>query len=171
MPLNSDVSTALQLLEGIQQSLQTCDDPKLEAQANADLNLIISVLENPVFRGIDSLGELNSQIQAHPSILPVDFELSPIGKLVLNLPPAPPGTLFDGGTFDGRTFEPDDQRVPVAKLSLSSSSGGDANSPQLFKPEGSSLGFSVVGLRSEDRGELGIYVQEIQPAGIAGRYI
>jgi multiple PDZ domain protein len=40
---------------------------------------------------------------------------------------------------------------------------------QLFKPEGSSLGFSVVGLRSEDRGELGIYVQEIQPAGIAGR--
>lgn len=217
MPLNSDVSTALQLLEGIQQSLQTCDDPKLEAQANADLNLIISVLENPVFRGIvtvqDSLGELNSQIQAHPSILPVDFDLSPIGKLVLNLPPAPPGTLFDGGTFDGRSFEPDDQRVPVAKLSLSSSSGGDANSPQvaspnlmsltepmpqtpittptyalefqkaidasslgrevhtvqLFKPEGSSLGFSVVGLRSEDRGELGIYVQEIQPAGIAGR--
>jgi uncharacterized protein HemX len=50
--VTTDVSTALQLLEGIQQSLQSCDDPKLEAQANADLNLIISVLENPVFRGI-----------------------------------------------------------------------------------------------------------------------
>jgi hypothetical protein len=40
---------------------------------------------------------------------------------------------------------------------------------QLFKPEGSSLGFSVVGLRSEEKGELGIFVQEIQNTGIAGR--
>ena len=40
---------------------------------------------------------------------------------------------------------------------------------QLFKPEGSSLGFSVVGLRSEKRGELGIYVQGIQPTGIAAK--
>jgi len=39
---------------------------------------------------------------------------------------------------------------------------------QLYKPEGGSLGFSVVGLRSEHQGELGIYVQEIQPEGIAG---
>ena len=41
---------------------------------------------------------------------------------------------------------------------------------QLFKPEGSSLGFSVVGLKSQDKGELGIFVQEIQPYGIAARY-
>ena len=38
----------------------------------------------------------------------------------------------------------------------------------LFKPDGKSLGFSVVGLKSEHKGELGIYVQEIQPEGIAG---
>ena len=37
-----------------------------------------------------------------------------------------------------------------------------------FQPNGKSLGFSVVGLRSEHLGELGIYVQEIQPEGIAG---
>ena len=40
---------------------------------------------------------------------------------------------------------------------------------RLFKPEGASLGFSVVGLKSEHKGELGIYVQEIQPHGIAGQ--
>ena len=40
---------------------------------------------------------------------------------------------------------------------------------QLCKPEGRSLGFSVVGLRSEHKGELGIYVQEIQEQGIAGQ--
>ncbi|XP_011338952.1 uncharacterized protein LOC105280265 isoform X3 [Ooceraea biroi] len=39
---------------------------------------------------------------------------------------------------------------------------------QLYKPEGTSLGFSVVGLRSKDKGELGIFLQEIQPNGIAG---
>ena len=40
---------------------------------------------------------------------------------------------------------------------------------KLYKPEGSSLGFSVVGLKSAHKGELGIYVQEIQPQGIAGK--
>ena len=39
----------------------------------------------------------------------------------------------------------------------------------LYKPDGSSLGFSVVGLKSEHKGELGIYVQEIQPHGIAAQ--
>ncbi|XP_018401391.1 PREDICTED: patj homolog isoform X1 [Cyphomyrmex costatus] len=39
---------------------------------------------------------------------------------------------------------------------------------QLYKPEGTSLGFSVVGLRSKDKNEVGIFLQEIQPNGIAG---
>ena len=47
--------------------------------------------------------------------------------------------------------------------------GRDVKYIQLYKPEGSSLGFSVVGLKSEHKGELGIYVQEIQPQGIAGK--
>lgn len=72
------------------------------------------------------MGELNNQIQAHPSLLPADFDLDPVGHLVLNVPPSAAGVMFEG-----RTFEADDQRVPVAKLSVSSSSGGDANSPQV----------------------------------------
>ncbi len=47
--------------------------------------------------------------------------------------------------------------------------GRDVKYIHLFKPEGSSLGFSVVGLKSEHKGELGIYVQEIQARGIASR--
>lgn len=39
----------------------------------------------------------------------------------------------------------------------------------LFKPENTSLGFSVVGLKDEEEGELGIYVQDIQPSGIAAQ--
>ena len=40
---------------------------------------------------------------------------------------------------------------------------------RLYKPDGASLGFSVVGMKSAHKGELGIYVQEIQPHGIAGQ--
>lgn len=40
---------------------------------------------------------------------------------------------------------------------------------QLFKPDGGSLGFSVVGLKSQEKGELGIFIQELQPNGIAAR--
>lgn len=47
--------------------------------------------------------------------------------------------------------------------------GRDVYTIQLFKPEGCSLGFSVVGLRNESRGELGIFIQEVQLNGIAGR--
>uniref|UniRef100_A0A674BVN2 Multiple PDZ domain crumbs cell polarity complex component n=1 Tax=Salmo trutta TaxID=8032 RepID=A0A674BVN2_SALTR len=38
---------------------------------------------------------------------------------------------------------------------------------ELLKPLSRGLGFSVVGLRSENRGELGIFVQEIQPGSVA----
>ena len=41
----------------------------------------------------------------------------------------------------------------------------------LYKAENTSLGFSVVGLQSEQQGEIGIFVQEIQPGGIAARYV
>jgi len=40
---------------------------------------------------------------------------------------------------------------------------------QLYKAENTSLGFSVVGLRSEHRGELGIFVQDIQASGVAAQ--
>lgn len=169
MPLNADISTALQLLEHIQHTIDS-EDAKPQAQTSDDLNLLISVLENPILRGIvsvqDSLSELNQQLLRHPSILPVDFDITPCGDLVLNVPHTV--ERYDAGfERDYQNHEFDDQRVPVAKLSHSSS--GDTSSPQLFKPEGSSLGFSVVGLRSEEKGELGIFVQEVQNAGIAGR--
>ncbi|CAH1392558.1 unnamed protein product [Nezara viridula] len=71
----------------------------------------------------DSLSELSTQIQQHPSILPIDFDVTEAGKLVLNLPPP----LFEPDFITSPNTEVDDQRVPVAKLSQSSS--GEPNSP------------------------------------------
>lgn len=47
--------------------------------------------------------------------------------------------------------------------------GREIETVKLMKPEQGGLGFSVVGLKSENRGELGIFIQEIQPDGVAGR--
>ena len=55
------------------------------------------------------------------------------------------------------------------KAVMEAAQGREVKYIKLYKPEGSSLGFSVVGLKSAHKGELGIYVQEIQPQGIAGK--
>lgn len=47
--------------------------------------------------------------------------------------------------------------------------GREVEVVDLVKPEKGGLGFSVVGLKSENRGELGIFIQEIQPNGVAKR--
>lgn len=120
MHLNADISSALQLLEDIKQTIDDLDDPKLLTNTK-DLNLLISVLENPIFRNIvtvqDSLTELNQQLVQHPSILPVDFDITPAGELALNVPPG--SELFDppyGVDYPhGRDF--DEQRVPSAPVS------------------------------------------------------
>ena len=51
------------------------------------------------------------------------------------------------------------------------SQGREVETVHIQKPEQAGLGFSVVGLKSENRGELGIFIQDIQPDGVAGRYV
>ena len=46
----------------------------------------------------------------------------------------------------------------------------DVESITLKKPPGGGLGFTIVSLKSQSRGELGIFVKDIQPGGIAARY-
>nr|CAD7407612.1 unnamed protein product [Timema poppensis] len=84
-------------------------------------------------RDEDSLSELNQQLQQHPSILPVDFDITNCGDLVLNVPP--PVDIYDTAfdrEYHQNNHEFEDQRVPVAKLSHSSS--GDTSSPQITSP-------------------------------------
>ena len=47
----------------------------------------------------DSLRELKRQVQLHPSILPADFDITPAGELVLNVPNQSP----DSGNASGTT--------------------------------------------------------------------
>lgn len=265
MIIFSDISTALHLLEHVQERVEDCNDPKLQMHTTQDIKSLISLLEDPVFRSIvtiqDSLIELNSQLGQHPSIIPGDFDINISGQLELSVPSTPVQPLGSNVYQDlyQDSSELEDQRVPVVPLVHSSSEDTSAQvkfylvcvlnalptsffvfstklsfcyrlqvqvlyprlseclqlqqqrmlrnsrkllklqledvkySPcrlieyiscdvylifrdikcyhfffKLYKPEGTSLGFSVVGLRSKDKGELGIFLQEIQPKGIAG---
>ena len=146
------------------------------------------------------------KVHLHPSILPEDFDITPGGQLILNLPPGgdeiePYQNGYEGesGEQTGESEregeqheEPETASHATTTSTLVADLGGDTQSRylydeafkkiieeaaqgravsmiQLCKPEGRSLGFSVVGLRSEHKGELGIYVQEIQEQGIAGQ--
>ena len=218
MPISDDSKAALALLKDLQANVRNTEDLRSNPQVNDDLNTLISVLESPVFQSIlniqDSLRELKKQVSKtdisvlaltdccypqvhlHPSILPEDFDITPSGELVLNLPQAeedsPNGNGYTNG-FDAMDVaevekQGDGEREVVLEkeLEVKDEAAGLGYDPKfqdvveetaqgrpvsvisLTKPDGKSLGFSVVGLRSEHKGELGIYVQEIQPEGIAG---
>ncbi|XP_024873680.1 uncharacterized protein LOC112455763 isoform X2 [Temnothorax curvispinosus] len=214
MPLHTDMSTALHILESMQERVEKSGNSKLKANTAKHFKTLISLLEDPVFRGIimiqDSLNELNTQLVQHPSILPGDFDINLSGQLELSIPSTPTVQPLGPNMYQDLyqdSSELEDQRVPVAPLLHSSSEDTSAQvtSPslvsevmgmppittptyakefkkvieaaakgrqiftvQLYKPEGTSLGFSVVGLRGNEKNELGIFLQEIQPNGIAG---
>ncbi|XP_044740796.1 patj homolog isoform X2 [Chrysoperla carnea] len=146
MHLNADISSALQLLHNIKQVVDDLDDPKLLTNTYQDMDLLISTLENPIFRGIitvqDSLSELSQELIQHPSILPVDFDITTSGELVLNVPSSVDlydpshyhdrngsarssclldtqgsGLLGVGVGVDRTLDRNDEQRVPSAQLS------------------------------------------------------
>ena len=92
MPISGETRAALDLLKDVQAKVRQTENLQNNHQVNADLTTLISVLESPVFQSIlniqDSLRELKRQVQLHPSILPSDFDITPSGELVLNLPPS-----------------------------------------------------------------------------------
>lgn len=106
--------------------VEDCDDPKLQLHTSHDLQSLISLLEDPVFRSIvtiqDSLAELNSQLVQHPSILPGDFDISLGGQLELSVPNTPVQPVGQG-MFTNLYQESnvDDQRVSASQLLHSSS--------------------------------------------------
>lgn len=192
MPITHDTRAALQLLKEAKADLGSAHNSNSgggpaggldHANLSQDLNTLISVLESPVFQAIlniqDSLGELKRQVQLHPSILPSDFDIDVNGDLILNLPEGeddpslhtrrdsssrPGGGHFSSATSTDTGYDPRFQSIMA-----DSAEGREIKYIELSKLEGHSLGFSVVGLKSEHKGELGIYVQEIQPGGIAAQ--
>ncbi|XP_032156094.1 multiple PDZ domain protein isoform X3 [Sapajus apella] len=173
-----DKNRALQAAERLQTKLRERGDV-----ANEDkLSLLKSVLQSPLFSQILSLQtsvqQLKDQVNiatsatsnteyAHiphlsPAVIPTlqneSFLLSPnngnletlTGSSILHINGKPASDEFD-------------------QLVKNMAQGRHVEVFELLKPPSGGLGFSVVGLRSENRGELGIFVQEIQEGSVAHR--
>nr|XP_021531600.1 multiple PDZ domain protein isoform X2 [Aotus nancymaae] len=173
-----DKNRALQAAERLQTKLRERGDV-----ANEDkLSLLKSVLQSPLFSQILSLQtsvqQLKDQVNiatsatsnteyAHiphlsPAVIPTlqnePFLLSPnngnlealTGSGILHINGKPACDEFD-------------------QLIKNMAQGRHVEVFELLKPPSGGLGFSVVGLRSENRGELGIFVQEIQEGSVAHR--
>ncbi|KAB1280556.1 Multiple PDZ domain protein, partial [Camelus dromedarius] len=169
---------ALQAAERLQAKLRERGDV-----ANEDrLNLLKSVLQSPLFSQIlnlqTSVQQLKDQVNiatsaisnvecAHiphlsPTVIPTlqneSFLLSPNNgnlEVLTGL-----GTSHINGKPACDEFD---------QLIKNMAQGRHIEVFELLKPPCGGLGFSVVGLRSENRGELGIFVQEIQEGSVAHR--
>ncbi|XP_074053619.1 multiple PDZ domain protein isoform X9 [Macrotis lagotis] len=173
-----DTSRALQAAERLQAKLRERGDI-----ANEDkLSLLKSVLQSPLFSQIlqlqTSVQQLKDQVNVTPSISSTG-ESSQLPHFASSGHPASYNESYLLGQNNGDFESHMGSRSPQ----INGKPSGDEFDQQiknmaqgrpieifeLIKPTSGGLGFSVVGLKSENRGELGIFVQEIQEGSVAQR--
>ncbi|XP_014397850.1 PREDICTED: multiple PDZ domain protein, partial [Myotis brandtii] len=173
-----DKNRALQAAERLQAKLRERGDV-----ANEDkLNLLKSVLQSPLFSQIlnlqTSVQQLKDQVNiatsaisnvecAHiPHLSPAVITTLQNESLLSSQNNGTLEVLTAAGTphINGKTACDE-----FDQLIKNMAQGRHVEVFELLKPPCGGLGFSVVGLRSDNRGELGIFVQEIQEGSVAHR--
>ncbi|XP_068782979.1 multiple PDZ domain protein isoform X29 [Struthio camelus] len=177
-----DTHRALQAVERLQAKLRDRGDVANEEK----LSLLKSVLQSPLFNQIlnlqTSVQQLRDQVNITPSIhTTIEFpQLLHHGVSVgssahnesylLAQQNGSPASVLEASMrsitpqINGKSSSDD-----FEQLIRNMSQGRLVETIELIKPFSGGLGFSVVGLKSENRGELGIFVQEIQEGSVAHR--
>uniref|UniRef100_A0A8C5HYU2 Multiple PDZ domain crumbs cell polarity complex component n=1 Tax=Gouania willdenowi TaxID=441366 RepID=A0A8C5HYU2_GOUWI len=155
-----DTQRALQAVERLQAKLKE----RGEVPTEEKLSLLKSVLQSPLFHQILALQKSVQHLKDQDTVS------SSQGNDLSN---------------NGTAIKPNSGHVSYAEVSAITHNNGKMPSDEfdqivhsmaqgryvtqveLQKPVSGGLGFSVVGLKSENRGELGIFIQEIQPGSIA----
>ncbi|XP_034359604.1 multiple PDZ domain protein isoform X3 [Arvicanthis niloticus] len=174
-----DKNRALQAAERLQSKLKERGDV-----ANEDkLSLLKSVLQSPLFSQIlnlqTSLQQLKDQVNiATLATANADHAHTPLfsSGITSNLQSESLLLSPNNGNLEaisGPGAPPVTDGKPACdeldQLIKNMAQGRHVEIFELLKPPCGGLGFSVVGLRSENRGELGIFVQEIQEGSVAHR--
>ncbi|XP_053780462.1 multiple PDZ domain protein isoform X2 [Desmodus rotundus] len=171
-----DKNRALQAAERLQAKLRERGDV-----ANEDkLNLLKSVLQSPLFSQILSLQTSVQQLKDQ-----VNIATSAISNVeCAHIPHLSPATAVQKESFLSSQTNGNLEALTASgtphingkhacdefdQLIKNMAQGRHVEVFELLKPSCGGLGFSVVGLRSENRGELGIFVQEIQEGSVAHR--
>uniref|UniRef100_A0A7N8YAJ3 Multiple PDZ domain crumbs cell polarity complex component n=1 Tax=Mastacembelus armatus TaxID=205130 RepID=A0A7N8YAJ3_9TELE len=154
------VTRALQAVERLQAKLKE----RGEVPTEEKLSLLKSVLQSPLFHQILALQKSVQHLRDQGSVS--SSPGSDLGDHVTAVKPngghvscsdIPSATNINGKT----PSEEFDQIIQ------SMAQGRYVTHVELQKPVAGGLGFSVVGLKSENRGELGIFIQEIQQGSVA----
>ncbi|XP_026175824.1 multiple PDZ domain protein isoform X3 [Mastacembelus armatus] len=155
-----DTQRALQAVERLQAKLKE----RGEVPTEEKLSLLKSVLQSPLFHQILALQKSVQHLRDQGSVS--SSPGSDLGDHVTAVKPngghvscsdIPSATNINGKT----PSEEFDQIIQ------SMAQGRYVTHVELQKPVAGGLGFSVVGLKSENRGELGIFIQEIQQGSVA----
>ncbi|XP_056661393.1 multiple PDZ domain protein isoform X36 [Monodelphis domestica] len=171
-----DTSRALQAAERLQVKLRERGDV-----ANEDkLSLLKSVLQSPLFSQILNLQTSVQQLKDQVNVIP---SISSTGEELAHFASSGHPTSYNESYLLGQNNGDFESYVGSSTPQINGKPSGDEfdqlikNMAQgrpieifeLVKPTSGGLGFSVVGLKSENRGELGIFVQEIQEGSVAQR--
>ncbi|XP_055150232.1 multiple PDZ domain protein isoform X8 [Symphalangus syndactylus] len=173
-----DKNRALHAAERLQTKLRERGDV-----ANEDkLSLLKSVLQSPLFSQILSLQTSVQQLKDQGNIATSatsNIEYAHVPHLSPAVIPTLQNESFllssNNGNLEALTGSgiPHINGKPTCdefdQLIKNMAQGRHVEVFELLKPPSGGLGFSVVGLRSENRGELGIFVQEIQEGSVAHR--
>ncbi|XP_062985334.1 multiple PDZ domain protein [Elgaria multicarinata webbii] len=177
-----DTHRALQAVERLQAKLRERGDTSNEEK----LSLLKSVLQSPLFNQIlnlqASLPQSRDQVNVAPSasssgeLLQLPHPNAIVGSSLHNesyLLAQQNGNLSSGLAAAARSITPQINGKSASDefelLIRNMAQGRLVETIELVKPLSGGLGFSVVGLKSEYRGELGIFVQEIQDGSVAQR--
>ncbi|XP_050970411.1 multiple PDZ domain protein isoform X3 [Labeo rohita] len=139
-----DTQRCLQAVERLQSRLK---EKGADVPAEEKLNLLKAVLQSPLFHQILALQKSVQHLKEHTPYINSDLK----------------------GSSEGFSAQLNGQ--PSAEeykhIIRSMAQGRYVTQIDLLKPLSGGLGFSVVGLCSENRGELGIFIQEIQAGSVA----
>ncbi|KAG8595547.1 hypothetical protein GDO81_001550 [Engystomops pustulosus] len=176
-----DTHRALQAVDRLQTKVRDRGDIANDEK----LCLLKSVLQSPLFNQIlslqSSLHHIREQVNATPtgSSITEFAQISPFGSSTLSTQTEPyPFTQQNGSPFSSEeTFVPSSfpqingkpANEDFDQIIKRMAQGRQIETMDMVKPSSGSLGFSVVGLKSDNRGELGIFVQEIQEGSVSHR--
>ncbi|NWU84963.1 MPDZ protein, partial [Onychorhynchus coronatus] len=182
MIIATDTHRALQAMDRLQAKLRNRGDIANEEK----LSLLKSVLQSPLFNQIlnlqTSVQQLRDQVNIASSIHSIDEfpQLLHHGVNMGSLPLNESYLLAQQNGSPANVLEASMKSITpqingkcssddFEQLIRNMSQGRLVETIELTKPLSGGLGFSVVGLKSENRGELGIFVQEIQEGSVAHR--
>uniref|UniRef100_A0A672H3F1 Multiple PDZ domain crumbs cell polarity complex component n=1 Tax=Salarias fasciatus TaxID=181472 RepID=A0A672H3F1_SALFA len=157
----ADTQRALQAVERLQAKLKE----RGEVPTEEKLSLLKSVLQSPLFHQILALQKSVQHLKDQGTV-PSSAQGSDLGNHGAAIKPNGSHVSYSdvsaAAHVNGKTSSEEFEHIIH-----SMAQGRYVATVELHKAVSGGLGFSVVGLKSENRGELGIFIQEIQPGSVA----